>query len=414
MSAAIGYLRVSTRLQGRSGVGLTAQRDHIERFALQQGLEITSWYQDIQTGGGADALVMRPGLAQALKDAKARRFPLIVAKLDRLSRNVHFISGLMEHRVHFMVAALGKDCDAFTLHIYASLAEQERRMISQRNKAAAAVLKRAGKKLGVLRFSKRKREWIQAQAHAGRRRAAMERAESYRGHIEWAFRQPGTNGRAISYMAAAKQLNDRNIPSPMGSTWTGTQIVSMARRLGLDPPPARISPKLSPILIKEIWEQQPGITAPEVLAKLGPKRPLGLDRAMKLVTACRKAEASRSALHKKIGWQIDCRTHLRIRISAAWQKHPNWTAARIIAELGPDPLMSVRWVQRILRECRWGYPEERNMPRRTGKPPRPQIYSINLPGRFQPENVVPKRKRRGRRMPGQQRGRANTAPRRQT
>jgi DNA invertase Pin-like site-specific DNA recombinase len=378
MSAAIGYLRVSTKLQGRSGVGLAAQRDDIERFAMQQGVEIESWYQDIQTGGGADALILRPGLAQALKDAKSRRCPLIVAKLDRLSRNVHFISGLMEHRVHFMVAALGKDCDEFTLHIYASLAEQERRLISQRNRAAAAVLKRAGKKLGVLRFSKSKREWIQAQAHAGKRRAAMERAESYRGHIEWAFRQPGANGRAISSMAAAQQLNDRDIPSPMGTTWSGTQIVSMARRLGLNPAPARISPKLSPVLIKEIWGKQPCITAPELLAKLGPNRPLGLDRAMKLLTKCRKAEASGSALHKKIGWYIDCRTYLRIRISATWQKHPKWTAGQIIREVGPSPLLSVSWVRKILRECRWGYPEERNSPRRTGKPPRPHIYSINL------------------------------------
>ena len=275
MSLAIGYLRVSTRMQGRSGVGLVAQRDDIERFAVQQGLRVKSWYQDIQTGGGADALMLRPGLAQALKEAKAARCPMIVSKLDRLSRNVHFISGLMEHRVHFMVAALGKDCDEFTLHIYASLAEQERRMISERCKAAATVLKRAGKKLGVLRWPKWKRRWIQSRAHAGKRKAAMERAETYRGHIEWAFRQPGEFGRAISCMGAAKQLNDRNIPSPMGTIWTGTQIVSMAHRLGLDPAPARISPKLSPILVKELWEQKPGITAAELLKKLGPKNPWG-------------------------------------------------------------------------------------------------------------------------------------------
>jgi len=111
-------LRVSTRMQGRSGVGLTAQRDDIERFALQQGLRVESWYQDIQMGGSADALTLRPGLARVLKEAKAARCPMIVSKLDRLSRNVHFISGLM---------------------------------------AAAAVLKRAGKKLGVLRWTKRKR-----------------------------------------------------------------------------------------------------------------------------------------------------------------------------------------------------------------------------------------------------------------
>jgi DNA invertase Pin-like site-specific DNA recombinase len=379
MSAAIGYLRVSTKLQGRSGVGLAAQRADIERFALQQGLTIKSWYQDIQTGGGADALMLRPGLAKSLKEAKSGRCPLIVSRLDRLSRNVHFISGLMEHHVHFMVAALGKDCDEFTLHIYASLAEQERRLISQRNKAAAAVLKRAGKKLGVLRWSKRKRSWIQAQAHAGARRAAMERAEAYRGHIEWAFRQPGEYGRAISCMAAAKQLNDRNIQSPMGSTWSGTQIIAMARRLGLNPPPARISPKVSPVLVKEMWQKNPAITAPEVIAKLGPTRPLGLDRTMKLLTACRKSEARRSSMHEKIGWYIDHRTHLRIRISAEWQKHPNWTARQVVCKLGPGPLLSLRWVQRILRECRWGYPEERNAPRRTGKAPRPYIRSINLP-----------------------------------
>lgn len=136
MQAAIGYLRVSTREQGRKGVGLAAQRHEIERFASQEGLEVRSWYQNIQTGGGADALMLRPGLARALKEAKSTRCPLLVSKLDRLSRNVHFISGLIEHRVHFMVAALGKDCDDFTLHIYASLAEQERRLISERNKAA--------------------------------------------------------------------------------------------------------------------------------------------------------------------------------------------------------------------------------------------------------------------------------------
>ena len=167
----------------------------------------------------------------------------------------------------------------------------------------------------------------------------------------------------------------------MGTTWSGTQIVSMARRLGLDPAPARISPKLSPVLIKEIWENRPDITAPELLVKLGPKRPLGLDRAMKLLTVCRKAEARRSAVHKIIGWHFDRRTHLRIQISAIWQKHPQWTAGQIIGELGKSPLMSVRWVQRVLRECRWGYPEERNSPRRTGKPPRPYFRSINLPAR---------------------------------
>src|ERR1700734_1927130 len=138
MKNAIGYLRVSTREQGRSGLGLAAQRHDIEGFAAREGFQVNSWYQDIQTGAGKDALLLRRGLAAALKDARAARSPLIVSRLDRLSRNVHFITGLMEHKVHFIVAALGRDCDNFTLHIYASLAEQERKLISERAVAALA------------------------------------------------------------------------------------------------------------------------------------------------------------------------------------------------------------------------------------------------------------------------------------
>jgi DNA invertase Pin-like site-specific DNA recombinase len=94
MQAAIGYLRVSTREQGRSGLGLAAQRSEIEAFGAQHGLSVKSWYQDVQTGAGADALQLRSGLAAALKEAKSARCPLIVSRLDRLSRNVHFISGV--------------------------------------------------------------------------------------------------------------------------------------------------------------------------------------------------------------------------------------------------------------------------------------------------------------------------------
>ena len=115
MQSAIGYLRVSTRKQGRSGLGLAAQRFDIEAFGAREAFSVKSWHQDVQTGAGKDALLLRPGLAAALKEAKAARCPLIVSRLERLSRNVHFITGLMEHKVHFVVAALGKDCDDFTL-----------------------------------------------------------------------------------------------------------------------------------------------------------------------------------------------------------------------------------------------------------------------------------------------------------
>ena len=102
------------------------RRREIADFGVQEGFSVNSWYQYAQTGWGADALLLQPAFAAALKEAKLKRRPLTVSRLDRLSRNVHFISGLMEHRLHFIVAALGRDCDDFTLHIYASLAEQER------------------------------------------------------------------------------------------------------------------------------------------------------------------------------------------------------------------------------------------------------------------------------------------------
>src|SRR5258707_3302162 len=151
MKDAIGYLRVSTREQGRSGLGLAAQRYDIEAFGAREGFRVKSWYQDVQTGAGKDALLLRPGLAAALKEARLRRCPLLVSRLDRLSRNVHFITGLMEQKVHFIVAALGRDCDEFTLHIYASLAEQERKMISERSKAAIARSIANGTKFGMSR-----------------------------------------------------------------------------------------------------------------------------------------------------------------------------------------------------------------------------------------------------------------------
>jgi DNA invertase Pin-like site-specific DNA recombinase len=189
MKDAIGYLRVSTQEQGRSGLGLAAQRHDIEGFVAKEGLSIKSWYQDIQTGAGPDALRLRPGLAAALKEARMARGPLIVSRLDRLSRNVHFIAGLMEHKVHFMVAALGKDCDNFTLHIYASVAEQERKMISERIKAALGRSKKLRLRNPMLHSRAHPRR-LGALAKVAMRKAALERAEAYRVHIEWALRQP--------------------------------------------------------------------------------------------------------------------------------------------------------------------------------------------------------------------------------
>jgi DNA invertase Pin-like site-specific DNA recombinase len=338
MKDAIGYLRVSTKEQGRSGLGLAAQRNDVEAFGTREGFGFKSWYQDVQTGKGKDALLLRPGLAAALKEARAARCPLIVSRLDRLSRNVHFITGLMEHKVHFVVAALGRDCDEFTLHIYASLAEQERKMISERCKASAAVLMRKGKKFGLALRSKAWRRRVSALGRAALIKAAMERAEAYRLHIEWAFRQQGVYGsaRPISFRAAANRLNERSIESPMGGRWAGHQLLKMALRLGLHHPPGSLRHEVAQARVRAIWNEHPEFTAKQVRASIGLEHPLGFARTYRLLS----------------GFRTAARSTARIRISAIWRQHPEFTAKQVIKKLGPGPFTRLKWVQRIMTECR--------------------------------------------------------------
>jgi DNA invertase Pin-like site-specific DNA recombinase len=169
MKTAIAYIRVSTAQQGKSGLGLEAQQAALARFAEAEGYQLIQTFQEVETGKGADALDRRPQLAAALQVAKKRKAPIIVAKLDRLSRDVHFISGLMMHKTPFIVAELGADADPFMLHVYAALAEKERRLISQRTRDALAAKKAQGVKLGGLN----------AKGIANRDEA-MERAEQLR------------------------------------------------------------------------------------------------------------------------------------------------------------------------------------------------------------------------------------------
>jgi DNA invertase Pin-like site-specific DNA recombinase len=154
MKSVVSYIRVSTQQQGHSGLGIEAQRAAIVRFAEAEGYTIAAEHVEVETGEGADALDRRPELAAALAAARKLRCPVIVAKLDRLSRDVAFISkDLMAKRVPFIVAELGADADPFMLHLYAALAEKERSLISQRTRAALAAKKAQGVRLGTARTS---------------------------------------------------------------------------------------------------------------------------------------------------------------------------------------------------------------------------------------------------------------------
>jgi DNA invertase Pin-like site-specific DNA recombinase len=210
----IAYIRVSTDKQGKSGLGLEAQRDAVARFAASESLEVAGEFIEVETGKGADALDKRPQLAAALRRAKATKAPIVVSKLDRLSRDVHFISGLMTKRVPFIVAALGKNVDPFMLHIYAALAEKERSMISERTKDALAKARQRGVVLGNPNVGKMNTE--AAAARDAKLRPILKAMSDK------------------SYREIAEELTNRNIPTPRGGdVWNAMTVMRSLRRLGI-------------------------------------------------------------------------------------------------------------------------------------------------------------------------------------
>jgi len=224
---AIGYIRVSTTAQGRSGLGLEVQRAAIAQFASAEGLELSEVFEEVETGSGSDALGRRPKLAAALKAARKSKSPVLVAKLDRLSRNVHFISGLMAHRVEFVVCDLGRQSDPFVLHLYAALAEKERSLIAARTTAGLKAAKRRGIKLGMHAKSDAEITAIAVSGAKANRDAALMRVEVLRPYIEFALK----GGAALREAAAT--LNQRGIQSPGGGRWHAPSLLKAARRLGM-------------------------------------------------------------------------------------------------------------------------------------------------------------------------------------
>ena len=223
MQPAVAYYRVSTARQGRSGLGLDAQQERCAAFAGQQGYAIAQAFTEVETGKGSDVLDGRPQLAQALAVAKRLRCPVLVAKLDRLSRDVHFIAGLMVQRVPFLVAELGADVDPFMLHIYAALAEKERRMISERTCAALAVRKAQGAQLG------NRTNLALAQALGAARTA--EGARRFAANVAPVIQQIKASGVG-SLRSVAAVLNARGVRTARGGQWQATQVGAVLTRTG--------------------------------------------------------------------------------------------------------------------------------------------------------------------------------------
>ncbi len=207
----VAYYRVSTQKQGRSGLGLEAQRAAVLRFVEAEGLKLLAEFTEVETGKGADALDRRPQLAAAMRAAKKQDATVVVAKLDRLSRDVAFISSLMARKVPFVTVELGTQADPFMLHIYAALAEQERRMISQRTKAALKAAKARGSRIGTPDYGKHNRQ------------AAAKRAFELKPiFIELA---------ELSARQIALELNRRKVTTPTGRPWSSKTVIRVQARL---------------------------------------------------------------------------------------------------------------------------------------------------------------------------------------
>jgi DNA invertase Pin-like site-specific DNA recombinase len=211
----VAYYRVSTDKQGRSGLGLEAQRDAVSAYLDGGPWRLVDEFTEVESGKNSDRLE----LAKALAACKKHKAKLIIAKLDRLSRNVAFISALMESGTEFIACDM-PHATKLTIHILAAVAEYEREAISARTTAALAAAKKRGVRLG------NPVNLVEAQRRGNRANMARARrfAENVRPVIEEIMRSGITSLNGI-----AVKLNERNVPSSRGGKWTHMQVGQILR-----------------------------------------------------------------------------------------------------------------------------------------------------------------------------------------
>jgi DNA invertase Pin-like site-specific DNA recombinase len=212
----VSYLRVSTARQGRSGLGLEAQRKAVEDYLNGGNWQLVKELKETESGKKAD----RPELAKAFQLCRLTGAKLVIAKLDRLSRDVHFLSGLEKAGIEF-VAVDNPHATKLTIHILAAVAQHEREMTSERTKAALAAAKRRGVKLGgdrgVVPTNKQR-----ALAAAARQEKARARAADLAPVV-----QELQAAGAVSLRALAEGLKERGIPAARGGKWSATQVARL-------------------------------------------------------------------------------------------------------------------------------------------------------------------------------------------
>lgn len=207
----VTYYRVSTARQGISGLGLDAQRQTVAQYLAGGSKTVLAEFVEVETGRGANALDRRPELRRALDQCKKSGATLLIAKLDRLARNVHFISGLMESQVKFIACDL-PEANQLTLHVMAAFAEHEARRISERTRDALAAAKARGVVLGATGPANLKR-------HTQERQDAASAFSARLMPLLTGFISQGMTRRRI-----VVQLNTLGIKAPMGGAWSLGQV----------------------------------------------------------------------------------------------------------------------------------------------------------------------------------------------
>ncbi|MEW5772981.1 MAG: recombinase family protein [Thermodesulfobacteriota bacterium] len=220
----ISYLRVSTQRQGRSGLGLEAQRKAVADYLNGGSWELLAEYVEVESGKKDD----RPQLQKALHHCKVTGASLVIAKLDRLSRNARFLLELQEAGTSFVAADM-PDANEFTVGIMAMLAQQERKMISKRTKEALAAAKARGVKLGNPKGAEHLRGLGNEAAVDTIKEKAQERAVDLMPIL-----QDILDGGVTSYRGIAQELNKRSIRTARGGQWHPASVSRIMKRLGMD------------------------------------------------------------------------------------------------------------------------------------------------------------------------------------
>ena len=220
----ISYLRVSTRKQGDSGLGLEAQREAVRLF-VGDG-ELVGEFEEVESGRRDD----RPALDAAMRACRIHNAVLLVAKMDRLARSVAFISRLMDQRGVEFVAVDNPNANRLTIHLLAAIAEHERDLISSRTKAALAAAKARGTKLGNPNGG----ENLRTHGDQARRRSIATRTERAGARaaelLQVIQNVRGTEAPTPSLRAVADVLNSRSIPAPRGGAWSAGQVSRVINR----------------------------------------------------------------------------------------------------------------------------------------------------------------------------------------